>query len=202
MKTKTKYVRRITLFVGVLASLVLSQIAIGADYPEPGDAGVGAQVWAENCSRCHNARDPRDLRDDQWITTAFHMRVKAGLTGQQTRDVLTFLQRSNAMPVKANPDIAGRVDDSPSTMSGSDIYAQTCIACHGANGKGTVPGAPNFSRSGGVLSQSDEVLLDHVKNGFKSAGSPMAMPARGGNASLNDADIRGVIEYLKSEFIQ
>jgi len=55
----------------------------------------GVKAWAANCSRCHNVRDPKELRDDQWITTTFHMRLRAGLTGQETRDIITFLQSSN-----------------------------------------------------------------------------------------------------------
>ena len=51
-------------------------------------------------------RSPTDLRDDQWITTVFHMRVRAGLTGQEARDILTFLQGSNAKveTVSSNAD--------------------------------------------------------------------------------------------------
>lgn len=60
-----------------------------------GDFVRGAKAWVNNCSRCHNVRDPKELRDDQWITTTFHMRVRAGLTGQQARDIIAFLQKSN-----------------------------------------------------------------------------------------------------------
>ncbi len=80
----------------ILATGMVS-IAMAADYPEPGDFASGSRVWAENCNRCHHVRDPRDLRDDQWITSTFHMRIRAGLTGRETRDILTFLQASNAV---------------------------------------------------------------------------------------------------------
>ncbi len=60
-----------------------------------GDFARGAKAWVDNCVRCHNVRDPKELRDDQWITTTFHMRIRAGLTGQQTRDIIKFLQTSN-----------------------------------------------------------------------------------------------------------
>ena len=66
-----------------------------ADFPEKGDFITGAKAWAENCNRCHNLRDPKELSDDQWITAMFHMRLRGGLTGQETRDILTFLQQSN-----------------------------------------------------------------------------------------------------------
>lgn len=83
---------------------------------------------------------------------------------------------------------------------GKEIYNQTCIACHGATGKGEIPGAPNFTENGGRLSKSDSVLFDSTKNGFRSPGSPMAMPKKGGNTELGDQDIKDVIGYMHKAF--
>ena len=55
----------------------------------------GAQTWANNCARCHNMRNPKELRDDQWRAVVSHMRVRGNLTGGEARDVLVFLQGSN-----------------------------------------------------------------------------------------------------------
>lgn len=67
-----------------------------ADETKPaGDLARGAKAWADNCARCHNMRDPREFRDDQWHVIVTHMRVRGGLTGQDARDILTFLQTSN-----------------------------------------------------------------------------------------------------------
>ena len=55
----------------------------------------GAKTWANNCARCHNMRDPKELRDDQWRAVVSHMRVRGNLTGKEARDVLMFLQGSN-----------------------------------------------------------------------------------------------------------
>jgi len=90
---KNKYLKvRLLLIVGMV--LTSSNILAG-DFPEKGDAARGAKAWSENCMRCHNLRDSHELRDDQWITTTFHMRIRGNLTGQETRDILTFLQSSN-----------------------------------------------------------------------------------------------------------
>lgn len=83
------------VFVFFLFAQMLSTPLIAADFPEPGDLARGAKAWAENCNRCHNLRGSSELRDDQWITTAFHMRVRGGLTGQETRDIITFMQQTN-----------------------------------------------------------------------------------------------------------
>lgn len=70
--------------------------ALAQDRHQPsGDMGRGAKLWADNCARCHNMRDPKEFRDDQWRVIVTHMRVRAGFTGQDTRDMLTFLQAAN-----------------------------------------------------------------------------------------------------------
>jgi len=55
----------------------------------------GAKLWANRCTGCHNIRAPKDLTDSEWKATMMHMRVRAGLSGQDARDILEFLQRSN-----------------------------------------------------------------------------------------------------------
>jgi mono/diheme cytochrome c family protein len=84
--------------------------------------------------------------------------------------------------------------------AGEQVYGTTCIACHGADGKGVFPGTPDFTDPDGALAKSDEALLSNVINGFQSPGSAMAMPAKGGNPSLTEADVAAVIAYLRSEF--
>ncbi|MCF6301126.1 MAG: cytochrome c [Proteobacteria bacterium] len=198
-----KYSNNSNLSVKIFFILMLSfPIASSfADDSKKGDFQTGAKTWADNCARCHNMRDPKDLRDDQWVTTAFHMRVRAGLTGQQTRDVIAFLQESNNTAVKT-PVVSTKQQQNikSSGLSGEEVYQQTCVACHGSAGVGTVPGAPDFSKTDNSLSQADEVLIKRITEGFQSEGSPMAMPAKGGNASLNQADIRAVIAYMREKF--
>ena len=56
---------------------------------------AGAQLWAENCSRCHNLRPPQSFSDTQWQTITHHMRLRADLTGEETRKITEFLQASH-----------------------------------------------------------------------------------------------------------
>lgn len=203
MKSKAMFINQYAFAATVLIVLMWMPWAVLAqDFPESGDPAKGAKSWADNCARCHNMRDPQDLRDDQWITTVFHMRVRAGLTGQQTRDILTFLQDSNNRVKPEKVEYANSVSASAVPQSGSEIYSQTCIACHGPDGKGMVPGAPDFTASDGPLAQNDEVLLRRITEGFKSKGSPMAMPPKGGNPNLAQQDIEAVLLYMREVFSQ
>ncbi len=55
----------------------------------------GAELWANNCSSCHNYRDPGAYTDAQWEVASLHMRIRANLTGPDYRAIKDFLQSSN-----------------------------------------------------------------------------------------------------------
>ena len=83
---------------------------------------------------------------------------------------------------------------------GKKVYSQTCVACHGANGKGMISGVSDFTKADGPLSKSDEALIASIRDGLVTPGKPLSMPAKGGNPSLTDEDIQAVLEYLKTTF--
>jgi hypothetical protein len=69
---------------------------------DKGNAGGGAQsgkgfaqMWAENCIRCHNSRDPRTYTDAEWTVAMHQMRVRANLTAEEHRAILEYLKASN-----------------------------------------------------------------------------------------------------------
>ena len=183
----------------LLTALVIQPL-YALDYPEEGDFAQGTKAWSENCARCHNMRSPSDLRDDQWVTSVFHMRVRAGLTGQEARDILTFLQGSNARVENIDPGQVESTTTDSASISGKQIYESNCLACHGANGKGSIPGVPDFNEKNGRLSKSDSELLSNIITGIQSPGSSMPMPPRGGNSQLSDTDLNAALKYIKASF--
>lgn len=56
---------------------------------------TGAQLWGENCVRCHNAPSPPAFSDAQWETIALHMRVRANLTQEEVAKIVDFLKMAN-----------------------------------------------------------------------------------------------------------
>jgi len=184
----------------------LAQESTSTGQANAGLSARGAQTWADNCDRCHNMRDPKEFRDDQWRSIVSHMRVRGGLTGQESRDVLAFLQSANDVPV-APPSSTTMIsapailnDEAGPAPDGQAIYVQTCVACHGADGKGTIPGVADFTGKDSPLAKSDAELLRNITGGFQSPGSFMAMPPKGGNPALTEADVKAVLDYLRSEF--
>jgi hypothetical protein len=55
----------------------------------------GAQLWSENCMRCHNIRNPGSYSDAQWEVSMHRMRVRAGLTAEEHHKILEFLKAAN-----------------------------------------------------------------------------------------------------------
>lgn len=86
------------------------------------------------------------------------------------------------------------------SMEGKSVYFQTCVACHGVDGKGVLPGVPDFTIINSRLSKSDDVLLMNMLDGMQSNSSPMAMPAKGGNSNLNKNDLINVLLFMRSTF--
>lgn len=97
MQKTNRAIVRIVMTCAVLAfgGSLLPAAAAEPDTTPKATFARGAKLWAANCGRCHNLRDPKDMRDDQWVSSVFHMRLRAGLTGQDTPDILKFLQESN-----------------------------------------------------------------------------------------------------------
>ena len=83
---------------------------------------------------------------------------------------------------------------------GKAVYEGTCIACHGPEGQGSVPGAPDFAAADDIFAQERKVVLRHMREGIRSPGSPMGMPPRGGDDSVTDQDLLDALAYIRQAF--
>lgn len=55
----------------------------------------GAELWSENCIRCHNSRSPSEHSDGEWDTIVLHMRVRANLGADDAQAIAEFLKSAN-----------------------------------------------------------------------------------------------------------
>nr|WP_284047857.1 c-type cytochrome [Halomonas gemina] len=74
-------------------------------------------------------------------------------------------------------------------IDGEAIYNQICMACHETGAAGA-PVRGNADQWAARLEQGMETLYDHSINGFN------AMPAKGGNPSLSDDEVKAATDYL------
>ena len=79
---------------------------------------------------------------------------------------------------------------------GEATYKTACAACHAAG----VAGAPKLGDKadwGPRIAQGMDTLHTHALKGFQ--GKKGVMPAKGGNASLADADVKASVDYMVSK---
>ncbi len=88
----------------------------------------------------------------------------------------------------------------PDLGRGQTVYEETCVVCHGADGKGEIPGVPDFTKPDGPMKTPDNIHFGHVIDGFESPNSDMAMPPNGGNPDLTEQDVRDVLAYMRDRF--
>jgi len=55
----------------------------------------GAQLWGENCVRCHSVPAPSSYNSTDWETIGLHMRIRANLTAYETDKIFEFLKSAN-----------------------------------------------------------------------------------------------------------
>ena len=89
-----------------------------------------------------------------------------------------------ALPAGAAPATAG---------GGEGVYKGGCVACHGAG----IAGSPKFGDKvawASRIAQGKPTLYEHAIKGY--IGKAGAMPAKGGNSALADADVKAAVDYM------
>ena len=56
---------------------------------------TGLQLWADNCSFCHNHRAIDSYSDAEWDVVMMHMRIRANLTANDARAITEYLKTAN-----------------------------------------------------------------------------------------------------------
>ncbi|HYI14386.1 MAG TPA: c-type cytochrome, partial [Thermomicrobiales bacterium] len=112
--------------------------------------------------------------------------------------VILFQARLSAEVVAAiDPSPAVSALDPAAVVRGEALFAQNCVLCHGAGGRGDGPGAASLTRppadltSGHALPHSDDDYAYWIENGIEGTDMP------GFGAELGEEGIRDVIAYIR-----
>jgi cytochrome c oxidase cbb3-type subunit 3 len=139
----------------------------------------GRSAFADNCAPCHGPGGGGRpgapvLADDDWLwggtIEAIFQTIRFGIRSGHDE------ARSGDMPAFANdntlkPDQISAVADyvlslsggGTATEAGKKIFADNCVACHGANGKGnTGVGAPNLTDAIWLYGRDKKAVVSQV----------------------------------------
>ena len=87
--SKNKIAFPLVVFLAISSMLTIA----GCKVSEEVASKSGAQLWGENCRRCHNAPDPNTFSAEQWKTVGMHMQSRALITDQERDKIVAFLQQ-------------------------------------------------------------------------------------------------------------
>ncbi len=79
---------------------------------------------------------------------------------------------------------------------GRELFATTCVACHGQTGTGVQGLGRNLVESDFVALQSDAELHAYIITGRPDA-KPMPMPPKAGRPDLTDEDIERIVTFVR-----
>ena len=103
--------------------------------------------------------------------------------------------------LNSNPSLLSLAHAEPETLAAADrdnivgaaTFRNTCALCHGPG----IVGAPRMGDRDAWaprLARGREALYRHAVEGFR--GDYGQMPARGGNPSLSDDEVRAAVDYI------
>ena len=82
---------------------------------------------------------------------------------------------------------------SPPGRDGQQIYQASCVACHDAG----IAGAPKLGDKGQWakrIAKGVDTLYASAVNGVQGSGG--AMPPKGGNLALSNAEVKAAVDYI------
>ena len=116
------------------------------------------------------------------------------LAGSPQAAVVTVATNASAPAagVASAPISAATAPAAGGANKAKSIYDASCAACHGSG----VAGAPKL---GDKLAWAPRIKAGNATLYNSSLKGKNAMPAKGGNTSLTDADVKAVVDYMVSQ---
>ncbi|MBI1395712.1 MAG: c-type cytochrome [Betaproteobacteria bacterium] len=92
-------------------------------------------------------------------------------------------------PTASPAPAAGGASAPAGKPDGKAVFDKVCSVCHGAGIAGA-PKAGDKAAWGPRIAQGKDTLYEHALKGIR------AMPAKGGNPSLSDAEVKAAVDYM------
>jgi len=187
-----------------------SLAAVQAEAREPNAAAQGAHLFRSRCGSCHgtgaeggigpslNTSEFLGLASDDFI----HKTVTQGrrgtamggwsqLSARELGSILAFLRSFPAAPIRSP---AGQAVASES--KGRINFERTCVACHGAGGKGLI--GPAIGNHDFLDAVDDQFLRETIRYGRMGTAMRSNLEGTASFASFSEHEIEEIIAYMRT----
>ncbi len=176
---------KIAIFVAIGALALIIGIVLLAQY-----AVGGRTIGATN----EKANSPEATTRNIAPVTSLQVDASKGpMPVAATAVVATSPAKAVDVPVVAMAIPAALPAGAAAPSGGEGTYNNACTACHGAG----IAGAPKAGDKGAWgprIAQGKDTLYEHAIKGYN--GKAGVMPAKGGNPTLADADVKAAVDYM------
>lgn len=90
---KLLHYKKLTIITAISVIISIVLIFNSCAVSQKIEAKSGAQLWGENCQRCHNTPSPSTFSPEQWETVGMHMQTRALLTDKERDKIVAFLKQ-------------------------------------------------------------------------------------------------------------
>lgn len=167
----------------------------------PEALAIGQKLFLNTCAGCHasdagGSRGFPNLTDNDWLWGGTPEAIKTSITEGRNGVMPPF---APALGEQGTKDVAhyvmslsGMAADSIRVERGKPLFAQTCAACHGPDGKGNQAlGAPNLTDKTWLYGAGEAAIIEGVTRGRNNQ-----MPAH--KELLSPAKIHLLTAYVYS----
>jgi cytochrome c oxidase cbb3-type subunit III len=141
----------------------------------PEALAVGQKLFLNNCAQCHasdggGSRGFPNLTDRDWLYGGDAATIKATIAEGRNGVMPPFGPALGEQGVKNVAQyvrsLSGLTADPLRVAYGKEIFMQTCVACHGAEGKGNpMLGAPNLSDKVWLHGSDEPQVIETITKG-------------------------------------
>lgn len=176
-----------------------------AGAPKLGDAAAwapriktGLQALATSALKGKGAMAPQgggDFSDVEVTRAVVYMANQGGAKFEEPKVAAAKEADAKPAPAAAAPAAAAPAEASAPAASaasageGKKVYDATCMVCH-ATGVAGAPKTGDKAAWAPRIAAGEDTLVKHAISGLR------AMPPRGGNANLSDAQVRAAVEHM------
>lgn len=167
----------------------------------PEALAVGQKLFLNNCAQCHasdggGSRGFPNLTDRDWLYGGEAKTIQASIAEGRNGVMPAFGAALGDQGVKNVAQyvrsLSGLTADPLRVAYGKELFMQTCVACHGAEGKGNpAMGAPNLTDKTWLHGSDEPLVMETIAKGRNSH-----MPAH--KDLLTEAKIHLLTAYVLS----